>query len=378
MANENVVVVETPATKSVNYAEKYSALIDERLHLAAITDACVNDKYDFNGVNKINVYSTDTAPINDYNRTASENRYGTPTELGNDVQEMTLTQDKSFTFTIDRGNLEDTELANNAATALQRQIDEVITPLVDKYRINKMCAGAGTTLRQHITSSNAYESFLDASIILTENKVPVVGRKAFVTTSYYKKLKLDYAFTGRADKANDIAINGEVGKIDGTPIILAPSEYFPEGTNFIITHPMATIGPVKIAEYKTHTTPQGVSGCLCEGRVYFDAFVLNNKACAIVVSKEPVVTLSDLKIGSITLTPTFDSAVTSYTGSTTTASNTVTITATDSEAILTITNGETEIESGDTASWSSGENTLTIEVESAGQTETYTVVITRT
>ncbi len=372
---ENTVAIET---KSINYAEKYSALIDERLHLAALTDSCINTQYEFNGVNKINVYSTDTAPVNDYNRTASENRYGVPIELGNDVQEMILTQDKSFTFTIDRGNLEDTELANNAATALRRQIDEVITPLIDRYRITKMCVGAGTTLRQHITSSNAYESFLDASIILTENKVPVTGRKAFVTTAYYKKLKLDEAFKGKGDKANDIAINGVVDQVDGIPLIIAPSEYFPEGTNFIITHPMATIGPVKIAEYKTHTQPQGVSGCLCEGRVYFDAFVLRNKACAIVVSTEPVVTLSGLKIGSITLTPTFDSDITSYSGSTTAASNTVTVTATDSEANLTITNGETEIVSGDTASWSSGTNTLTVEVENAGQSMTYTVIITRT
>ena len=48
-----------------------------------------------------------------------------------------------------------------------------------------------------------------------------------------------------------------------------------------------TLGPVKIAEYKTHNNPQGVSGWLCEGRVYYDAFVLKNKKDAILVSKEP-------------------------------------------------------------------------------------------
>ena len=63
--------------------------------------------------------------------------------------------------------------------------------------------------------------------------------------------------------------------------------YLPQRTNFIITHPMATVSPVKLAEYKTHDNPPGISGWLCEGRIYYDAFVLNNKKKAIIVSKAP-------------------------------------------------------------------------------------------
>lgn len=50
---------------------------------------------------------------------------------------------------------------------------------------------------------------------------------------------------------------------------------------------MATVSPVKLAEYKTHDNPPGISGWLCEGRIYYDAFVLNNKKKAIIISKAP-------------------------------------------------------------------------------------------
>lgn len=82
-------------------------MIDERFKIASITDAAVNSNYEFDDVNRINIYSVDTADLNGYDRTASGNRYGTPTELGNAVQALTLTQDKGFTFTIDCGNYND-------------------------------------------------------------------------------------------------------------------------------------------------------------------------------------------------------------------------------------------------------------------------------
>ena len=285
MANENEI--------NINLAEKYSDAVDERFKLASITNSAINNNYDFDGVNTISIYSVDTAKLNDYNRKASSNRYGTPSELGNAIQKLTLSQDKGFTFTIDRGNYDDSVMASSAGNALQREIDEVITPTIDKYRLSKIFKGAVTVIEQKITTVNAYTMFLDATTILTENLVPVQNRIAFVTPSFYKCLKLDKNFTGSADRVNDLAVTGSITKIDNISIIVAPTSYLPENANFIITHPSATLGPVKLAEYKMHEKPQGISGWLCEGRIYFDAFVLNNKKKAIVVSKKPEVEQTD-------------------------------------------------------------------------------------
>ena len=104
---------------TVNYAQKYAKEIDERFTVSSVTEKAVNNNYEFNGVNKVFVYSADLAEVGDYSMTGT-NRYGTPIELGNHVQEMELTQDKSFTFTIDRRNNDDTMMTMHAGRCLQR------------------------------------------------------------------------------------------------------------------------------------------------------------------------------------------------------------------------------------------------------------------
>jgi hypothetical protein len=64
-----------------------------------------------------------------------------------------------------------------------------------------------------------------------------------------------------------------------------PKSYFPENVEFIITNQAATTSPVKLSEYKIHDNPPGINGWLVEGRVYYDAFVLENKKSAIYVFK---------------------------------------------------------------------------------------------
>lgn len=273
---------------AVNYAEKFSQTIDEQLSKDSLTDKAVNKDYDFDGVNKVNVYSVETVPLNDYDINAKSNRYGTPVELGNDVQTLELTQDKSFTFSIDRKNATDTMMAMSAAKALARELKEVVTPTIDRYRIAKYTAEAlvAHTKEETLTTETAYSAFLEGSMVLFDGKVPTEGRIAFVTSAYYKAIKLDKNFVSSGDKGQEIAVTGAVGTIDKTTIIVAPADYFVKGTNFIICHPMAMTSPVKLADYKIHENPQGINGWLVEGRIYYDAFVLNNKKAAIYLSKQ--------------------------------------------------------------------------------------------
>lgn len=273
---------------AVNYAEKFSQTIDEQLSKDSLTDKAVNKDYNFDGVNKVNVYSVETVPLNDYDINAKSNRYGTPVELGNDVQTLELTQDKSFTFSIDRKNATDTMMAMSAAKALARELKEVVTPTIDRYRIAKYTAEAlaAHTKEETLTTETAYSAFLEGSMVLFDSKVPTEGRIAFVTSAYYKAIKLDKNFVSSGDKGQEIAVTGAVGTIDKTTIIVAPADYFVKGTNFIICHPMAMTSPVKLADYKIHENPQGINGWLVEGRIYYDAFVLNNKKAAIYLSKQ--------------------------------------------------------------------------------------------
>lgn len=112
---------------AINYAEKYSAVVDERFSLATVTNIAFNNDYDWIGVKTVNVYSLPTQPLVDYTRSGLA-RYGTPQELQDTVQELTLTQDKSFATTIDRGNNIDQMNVKGAASVLARQIRERIVP----------------------------------------------------------------------------------------------------------------------------------------------------------------------------------------------------------------------------------------------------------
>jgi N4-gp56 family major capsid protein len=202
---------------------------------------------------------------------------------------MALTRDRSFTFTIDRRNYADTQMVMEAGKALSRQIDEVVVPEIDLYRLAKIVAGAPAANigEAAVTAANAYSVFLDGVNSLTDSKAPRPGRVAFVNPRFYKAIKLDSAFIKSGDLSQEMLLKGQVGQIDGIPLIQIPSSYFPELVDFVITHPSATVAPIKLAEYKTHDNPPGVNGWLVEGRFYYDAFVLANKAAAIYVHKEP-------------------------------------------------------------------------------------------
>lgn len=269
---------------TVNYAEKYSTQIDERFKKVSITGPAINNDYDFVGVKTVKVYSIPVAGMNDYTRTG-DNRYGTPAELQDSLQEMTITKDRAFTFTIDKGNNAEQMMVKAAGQALQRQIDEVVIPEIDKYRLEKIATGAKNSATAAVTKTNAYSTFLDGVEKLTDELAPANNRVAYVASSYYKLLKQDNSFIQASDLAQDTLIKGQLGMVDGIPIIVVPASWMPENVAFIITNPIACCAPIKLADYKIHDNPPGINGWLVEGRVIYDAFVLDNKKGAIYVHK---------------------------------------------------------------------------------------------
>ena len=91
----------------------------------------------------------------------------------------------------------------------------------------------------------------------------------------------------------------------------------------------------------------------------------------------PDTTLSTLSLGSLTLSPTFAADKTEYTTTTSNATNTITATATDSDATVTIKVNGTAINSGGSASWVAGENTVTVTVANGSASTIYTITVTK-
>ena len=74
---------------------------------------------------------------------------------------------------------------------------------------------------------------------------------------------------------------GFVGRLDGMDVLKVSAKRLPKNFGFMVAHPCATVAPTKLESYKTHQDPPGISGNLVEGRIVYDAFVLDNKKKAI-------------------------------------------------------------------------------------------------
>lgn len=276
---------------AMNYAEKYAPLVDERFSVGALTAEAVNQNYDWTGVQTVRVYRIPTAPMQDYKREGAA-RYGVAQELGNEVQEMRVKRDRAFTFSIDRGNHGETEMSADAGAALRRQLDEMVIPEIDRYRLQAMAAGAGAYGTGNITATKAYEALLAADEVMAGQGVPPFGRVAFVSPSFYKFIKLDNAFIKQGDAAQQMTISGVIGMVDNIRIVRVPVGYLPAGCQFIIAHPDAVAAPQKLADYKIHDNPPGINGWLVEGRVCYDAFVSHSKRQGIFLHQSQLGTLA--------------------------------------------------------------------------------------
>lgn len=269
---------------TIDYAKQYSGVIDEKFKEGAKTDSLINKDFDFVGAKTVSVQTVSTATMNDYQRTGA-NRYGTVEELDVTSQEMTMTKDRSFTFAIDKMDTDETKRALEAGKALARQLREVVIPEIDTYRFSKLVENAGTTKTEELTKANIYESITEATAVLDEAEVPESGRILVVNPQTYKLIKDSTDFVLETEIGQEMKIKGYVAELDGMPVLKVPANRLGANVGFLITHSVACCSPVKLAEYKIHTNAPGISGELVEGRVYYDAFILNNKKKAIYAHK---------------------------------------------------------------------------------------------
>ena len=92
---------------------------------------------------------------------------------------------------------------------------------------------------------------------------------------------------------------------------------------------------------------------------------------------EAAAKLATLTVGNLALSPAFDAEITEYTASTSNATNAITATGADGATVAITVNGEAH-ESGESATWNVGENTVVIIVSKDGSESTvYTVTVTK-
>ena len=271
---------------AISLVTQYLPYVDELFTKESKKSMLTNQDLSWTGAHTVKVYKVTTASMNDYGRsgpaTGNWSRYGQVQGLDATTEEFTLRKDRSFTFAVDKLDKDETGGTLAAASALARQVREVVIPEVDTYVYSVMTAGAGhKPAALALTSENIYTAITDANTALDNADVPETDRVLVVTPDVYLLMKRCKDITMETNIGNDLRLKGVIANLDGAVVAKVPKNRLPVDFGFMIAHPVATVAPTKLEDYKTHQGPPGISGELVEGRICYDAFVLENKAKAI-------------------------------------------------------------------------------------------------
>ena len=285
---------------AMDLTTKYQPYVDEVFTTESKKSLLTNNDFSWAGAHTIKVYKVTTGQMNDYDRpgenmgkvvvdedsetqTVMLSRYGAIESLDATTEEMTLKKDRSFTFAIDKLDADETQQQLSGASALARQQREVVIPEVDAYTYGVMATGAGTKpAALTLTETNIYTEIIKANTVLDDAEVPDDGNRSIVVTpAVLELMKKCDDITLNSDIGAELRLKGVVADLDGLHVIKVPKKRLPANFGFMVAHPCATVAPTKLEEYKLHTSPPFISGDLVEGRIVYDAFVLDNKKMAI-------------------------------------------------------------------------------------------------
>lgn len=272
---------------AIELATKFAPYVDEKFSTESKKSLLTNQDFDFVNARTVKVYKISTSSMNDYDRkgekTAEQwSRYGAVKDLDATTETMTLTKDRSFTFVIDKLDEDETVSQLAAASALERQTREIVIPEVDTYTYGVMTEKAGTKAEaKELTTENIYDEILAGTETLDTSEVPETNRYLVVVPKVYALMKKSKDIILETNIGQEQRKKGVIAELDGMEVIKIPVNRVPAKFGFMVAHPCATVAPTKLQEYKIHQDPPGISGSLVEGRVCYDAFVLDNKAKAI-------------------------------------------------------------------------------------------------
>ena len=184
---------------AVNLATAYSGKINAAFVAGSFLAGKASTRYEFTGVSGLKIYTPTTQALTNYSKTATGNRYGTPAEMQDTVQEVVMSQDKSFALTIDKGNNQDQMNTKEAGRMLKMQIDERVIPTIDTYAISQWVKHAGKITAESSTAtskSNIVERIGVGMAALDDALVPLEGRYIGVSPTAYNYIRLSTEFVG--------------------------------------------------------------------------------------------------------------------------------------------------------------------------------------
>lgn len=267
---------------AINLTTKYASAIEKLYTHASFLRSHCKANVEMTGAKTCRVYMLNTTPVNDYNRSGTS-RYGEVKDVQDTIVEYTMTQDKSFTGVVDKGDESEQAISNKSGQWLRQQMAEQCVPTGDKYGFMQLAKlGHVSGVSAEPTKDTIVSMVYDAATYMDEKLVPENGRVLFVRAKDYPKIILSAEWSGLDSLAGKQLPTGTVGQIAGFTVVKVPSNMFPTDVYMIAMQESAAAFPYRINDTKVHQDPPGISGALIEGRQTYDLFVLASKADAVV------------------------------------------------------------------------------------------------
>jgi hypothetical protein len=223
--------------------------------------------------------------------------------VGTNLQSLSLAYNKAMFQRIQQTLIQDTPVANFAASWAKQQISDVFVPTHDVYSLNKVALARATANDVQVTLSSGNlpatglsALFGQAFINIHAKGADVAQTIAWLADSYANALADQITFTGSDAGYNQAVNSAFLGKYKGVTCIATPDSYFTAlgatSQNKIyvlmadkraIVNVMPKMAPT---DYKVLTMVPGFSGVEVQIRDRSDTFVLNNKVNNIAVVRQ--------------------------------------------------------------------------------------------
>lgn len=260
---------------AINLTTKYAKKTVDKFYQESVIAGWTNKDYTFDGTKSIVVSTIKTEVPGDYTRSGTS-RYGTPTDVQDTIQTLTITQDKSVSLVVDKGDAKQQTIVKNSGKVLGLEIREQFVPMTDKYALSKWNAGRGSNIvLASPTKANIVGAVCDVTKEYGNKSIKLDGVMVYVGWSNFAKLLQAPEFLNLEKLGVKALENGALGMLFGAKIKPIPDTYLPEGVNFLAVNKKSVLLPFQIREQKVHIDPPGISGALMEVRYLYDAFVLD-------------------------------------------------------------------------------------------------------
>lgn len=256
---------------------QFQKKVCDKFYQESVIGGRTSKEYSWDGVKSINVWTITTQDPGDYTRSGTS-RYGTPTDVEDTYQTMEITQDKSVSMVVDKGNNKQQEMIKNAGKVLGLEIREKFVPMTDKYALSRWNAGrGGYTVCASITKDNVISEIGKHVTFFGNNSVGLDDAICYIGYTNYAYLLNCVEYLNLEKLGTKALADGAMGKVHGLDIKPIPDSYLPNGVQFLTVKKSSVLLPFQIKETKIHEDAPGISGALMEVRYLYDAFVLTTK-----------------------------------------------------------------------------------------------------